>query len=72
MISASTSSGAAERQLVVILISGSSTSGVSCTGRRPRLMAPNNTASSTATTTATGLLKDRRVRFTAALSRFYY
>ena len=62
MISASTSSGAAARHPVRMVISGRSTSGVSWIGRRERLSAPNRTTSSTATSVAVGLESASRVQ----------
>ena len=60
MISASISSGAAARHPVRMVISGLSTSGVSWTGRRDTLIAPNSTTSSTATRVAVRLESARR------------
>ena len=61
-ISASTSSGAAARHAVRMVISGRSTSGVSCTGRRERLSPPNSATSITATSVAVGLESASRVQ----------
>ena len=65
MISASTSLGEAARQLVVIVISGSSISGVSWMGRRARLIRPKIRINASATSKATGLASPARVMITA-------
>ena len=54
MISDSTSSGAAARQLVLMVIRGMTTVGIICTGICVSAMEPNSNTSRTATAAATG------------------
>ncbi len=60
-ISRSTSTGLAPGQRVVMVITGSSTSGVSCTGSRNSAITPNITSRMTPTVVDTGFLIDERM-----------
>src|ERR671918_1391882 len=66
-ISRSTSAGAAPGHSVVIMITGSRTSGVSWMGRVASAPRPNTTAMSTAAITAIGRSIASRIRFISAL-----
>ena len=62
----STSVGAAARQPVKIVMTGSSMSGKSCTGSRMSATMPSTMTRPTPTATPTGLFNDLSVRFTLA------
>ena len=70
-ISFSTSCALAPGQSVVMVISGSVTSGVSCTGVARYAMAPNNIARITPTVSFTGFSMEKRIRSIIALTDQY-